>query len=253
MKGYRVIDSEFSHIIGKIVTGCNYFYPNAVDCLVSKGTKYVEVEAIGDTYAIRSKHGRKLRMNILMTNRLLIKRELTLNDFLEICTGVSEVFDEKGQLLQRSIYVGGQLHGLTEYWHPNGKMKLRVNYDKGQMSGLYEFWSKKGQLVRRYHYNKGKLDGTFEEWSKNGYLNEKRIYICCKLTQTWHYTFNGELYLMTCNIDEVPYQIRRSDSLDIRYHVRKHINNEWCLIFRHDVSMELIKLASDNNLNLEQS
>ncbi len=250
MKGYRVIDQtlcQSPYIVGKIIVGHEYFYPNAVDCLVSTGSKYIEVEAMGKISALTNKKGRRSRMNILITDRLSIRRELTRDEFLEICTGVSQLFDEKGQLLRSSSYIRGQLQGLTEEWYPNGKMKLRVNYEDNQMSGLYEFWSRKGQLVRRYHYNKGKLDGVFEGWSKKGYLNEKRVYIGCQLTQTWHYNDTGELFLMTYDVDGNSYQIKLSD---LKYQVRKYMNAEWCVISLNQTCDELIKLASDNNINL---
>lgn len=205
MRGYKIFDGDWKcrgkqYGVGEVTeqegqlelcrTGLHYC-ESALACLkyikVTKGYKFGEIEALGEVVGDANKKA---------TNQLKVIRELSYDEFMDLCTGVDLEWHENGQLGVRSNYVRGQPSGLYEQWYENGKPKHRYNYVGGKLDGLEEIWFENGTLALRCNYVGGQLEGLFEWWNKNGEPKQRRNYVGGQLEglyESWYETGNRQL------------------------------------------------------------
>ena len=74
--------------------------------------------------------------------------------------GLSEYWNDQGQLILRCNYKDGQWHGLGEEWNDQGQLKGRGNWKDGQRHGLCEEWNDQGGLIWSHNYKDGQLHGV---------------------------------------------------------------------------------------------
>lgn len=152
---------------------------------------------------------------------ILLKHYVYIDNKIE---GVYQALDNQGTLIEKCIYVSGEIHGQYNSWHRGGKtLKKQCNYIYGKRYGLYQKWDYGGNLKETCNYNDGKIEGvhqtwtkyTFKEptktecryvngkkngisrwWNKNNQLIKRCIFINNKLNglyQTWQYSDTKEL------------------------------------------------------------
>ena len=93
--------------------------------------------------------------------------------------GLSEEYNENGQLLSRDNYKNGQ-ERLSEYFYENGQLLSRDNY-KNKHNWSYEGFYENGQLSLKGNYKNNKCDGLWEHFDEEGNLTK---------SETWE---NGKL------------------------------------------------------------
>ncbi len=186
MKGYKIFQSDWTcrgkqYAVGQItqedgdINLCHkglHFCQRALDCLryyeLSIRYKYAEVEAIGKTIS---------KENTSVTNELKVLKELTFEDFQELCTGQMETFDFSGKLMIICDHVKGLPEGLYQSWHPNGQAKSKCYCVKGVLEGLCETWYENGQPKLKCNYRKGKREGLAETWCSDGQAGSRCNYV----------------------------------------------------------------------------
>jgi len=107
--------------------------------------------------------------------------------------GLSEVWDEQGQLTAHIPYEKGVLEGTSLNFYPNGQIERSVPYEKQLIEGELIEYFPDGQIKERTSYKKGLKQGTCiglgeegnvlweEEYNKD--LLQKGVYFSPKGTQ----------------------------------------------------------------------
>ena len=85
--------------------------------------------------------------------RKAIKFQGPLNDKKER-DGRWFFYDEKGNEMSMSEYVGGKMHGMIFARNPNGNMRYVGEYTMGKESGLWRFYDVNGKLQTEKDYGK---------------------------------------------------------------------------------------------------
>nr|MBI1230707.1 hypothetical protein [Cytophagales bacterium] len=68
-----------------------------------------------------------------------------------------EVFDEQGNLLRKSLFVNGTLHGPTKTFFPSGTIKEIIPYQYGELDGRYLSHTEEGNVVIERTYQRGRV------------------------------------------------------------------------------------------------
>jgi len=87
-----------------------------------------------------------------------------------ILHGVTNYWDESGNLISEAIYFNGKLHGLWTSYFAGNWVKSKVNYYYGQKHGKEEFFYDNGQLQSLTEYDEGKVVFETIRWTKAGDL-----------------------------------------------------------------------------------
>jgi len=101
------------------------------------------------------------------------KTTFTINPKDQTYEGPYTKVDSAGTLLEKGVYVAGQLEGIREIYFPDGKVKVREHYTKGQMSDLYEYFYPNGQLQLQGEYVDGAMYGVWRKYNEQGKLLEE--------------------------------------------------------------------------------
>ncbi len=84
--------------------------------------------------------------------------------------GLSQVWDEQGNLIAKIPYFKGMLEGLNITFFPSGQMEKEVPYSKNAIEGEVLEFSPDGKLKTKTKYKKGLKEGT-----SIGYLPNSQI------------------------------------------------------------------------------
>jgi len=101
-------------------------------------------------------------------------------------TGVVEVHDWDGRLLETTPFKDGKRHGVYKFYdchgsgqNPECQLADRINYKDGKYHGLYEnFYAYfgNGQICQRSEFKDGEPNGIHEVFNEKGELVEKGIF-----------------------------------------------------------------------------
>lgn len=173
MKGYKIFDQNwrcrgFQYAVGETATttevlvvckGGLHFCTRALDCLqyynLNDTNHYAEVEAVGDVVSHHDK---------FVTNRLLVVRELTRDEFAALCHGTIVMWHDNGAKYSEHTYVLGERHGRYKKWHDNGAKSEKGNYEHGLYHGVFTEWHQNGNKTCECIYVQDKLHGPYTEW-----------------------------------------------------------------------------------------
>lgn len=174
MKGYKIFNgdwtcrgfqyrvgetAEFSEPLQACKTGL-HFCTRALDCLhyynLNSTNRYAEVEAVGEVIEQGDK---------CVTNRLLVTRELSQEEFAALCSGTMYKSYTDGK--KESNYLNGQLHGLETVWQLDGTLRFTCEYNNGQRHGTYAVWSGSTK-IHECTYDSGQKHGFLMNWDWNG-------------------------------------------------------------------------------------
>jgi len=76
-----------------------------------------------------------------------------------VVDGISEAFDERGNILARISYNKGVLDGTSLYYYPNGQVKTESPYHNGSLHGLVIWYNEEGEKITEMNYQKGLIEG----------------------------------------------------------------------------------------------
>lgn len=88
-----------------------------------------------------------------------------LNDKLD---GISEYWDESGNLKSVSNYSAGKLHGLLKQFQQNGELIHSVEYFHGRKHGLEVWYWDNGQLKSQQKFEFGEPVSELQRWDFEG-------------------------------------------------------------------------------------
>lgn len=101
--------------------------------------------------------------------------------------GISQAWNDEGQLTAEIPYEKGILQGFSHYYHPNGKLWRVIHYVDGKREGKEEIFLENGQLLQTVEYHEGEQHGPLkrfwspkqiaaEEWYEMGSLQSGRYF-----------------------------------------------------------------------------
>ncbi len=107
--------------------------------------------------------------------------------------GVSQVWDEAGNLLAKIPYEKGALQGTSLYFYPGGPVEKEVSFEKNAMEGeVLEFYPN-GKMKVQSHYKKGMKQGESRSFFEKGQLASVEDYTEGLLRTGQYYNSKGDL------------------------------------------------------------
>lgn len=107
--------------------------------------------------------------------------------------GISNAWDEEGNLLAKIRYSRGILEGDSLYYHTSGALWKRVPLCHGLIEGTEEIYKKDGQVFQKTEYHRGLKNGSsIRYWDKEKICTEE-VYSRGYLTEGRYYNQEGEL------------------------------------------------------------
>lgn len=82
-----------------------------------------------------------------------------------------------GEIIEKSEYRCGYLHGEYKTWYVNGQLECECICIRNRIEGEYKMWYENGQLMEYSFYVDGLKDGLSKEWNMNGEMTHNRLYI----------------------------------------------------------------------------
>ncbi len=113
------------------------------------------------------------------------------NDWL--FDGLSEVWDDQGNLLAQISYDKGVLEGTSLYFFPHGQIEREVPFVKNAIEGVVSEFSPQGQLIAKIQYKKGVKEGESLIFFEKGQVARNEEYKEGLLLKGTYYTPTGEL------------------------------------------------------------
>jgi antitoxin component YwqK of YwqJK toxin-antitoxin module len=106
--------------------------------------------------------------------------------------GLSEGWNEKGQLEIRERFVQGVSHGLRIKWYASGAKLSEAMIEKGKLNGPFTRWHENGQIAEQIQMREGEPDGPSIAYHPDGSIKAKATLKMGKVTaqQFWK---EGEL------------------------------------------------------------
>ncbi len=86
--------------------------------------------------------------------------------------GSYEAFDEKGNIIESSVFQNDTLHGERIIYFENGQPQYIEQYKNGQFDDLYNSFYESGQLKLEGKYTNGAMNGEWKGYHENGQLKE---------------------------------------------------------------------------------
>ena len=106
--------------------------------------------------------------------------------------GISQAWDEKGNLLVEIPYQKGIMEGISVYYHDNGKRWKEVPYHNNQINGLVKVYRDDGSLLQSAEFSQGLTHGaTLRYWNETQ-LASREQFSEGKLISGEYYDFNGK-------------------------------------------------------------
>lgn len=78
--------------------------------------------------------------------------------------GLTEAWDENGNISAQIPYTNGELNGVSLYYHSNGKLWKQVPCCKGNIEGLMQTWLPDGTLFQSTEYKDGYKNGVSKRY-----------------------------------------------------------------------------------------
>jgi antitoxin component YwqK of YwqJK toxin-antitoxin module len=109
-----------------------------------------------------------------------------------IFEGVSQVWDEQGNLVAQIPYLKGDLEGISTYYYPDGQVEKEVPFHKNQIEGdLFEYFPD-GTLKTKTHYKNNLKGGESLAYFDNGQQAAQETFSEGLLLHGTYYNPQGE-------------------------------------------------------------
>jgi antitoxin component YwqK of YwqJK toxin-antitoxin module len=106
--------------------------------------------------------------------------------------GVSQVYDENGNIMAQIPYSKGELGGVSTYYYPSGQIKTEVPFEKNEMEGDAVEYLESGLVKSKIHFQKGVKEGEALTFFDDGSLVSRENYSEGLLQSGVYYTPQGE-------------------------------------------------------------
>ncbi len=83
-------------------------------------------------------------------------------------TGITEVHQQNGVLVESTSYMKGRRHGYNRKWFDNGNISFESYYLNGKQHGKSTSWWKNGHLRSEGSFEYGIANGLQEQWYQSG-------------------------------------------------------------------------------------
>lgn len=131
----------------------------------------------------------ELKFSEIYKNGVLIERGKI--DEKGLNQGLWESFYLNGNVKNKGEYVNGKKLGKWEYFFHSGKKEQEGYFDKnGKYTGEWVWYYESGNILRRENYRRGIEDGMLEEYDRGGKLITKGEYIDGEKEGEWYYKLN---------------------------------------------------------------
>ncbi len=107
--------------------------------------------------------------------------------------GLSQVWDEQGNLIAKIPYQKGELEGISTYYYPSGQTEREIPFVKNHMEGEAVEYSENGVLKTKISYAQGIKEGEGLGFFENGNLAWIEEYTDSYLRTGTYYTPEGNL------------------------------------------------------------
>ena len=100
---------------------------------------------------------------------------LTIENYNDkgILQGEKKVFYENEQVAEKSMYVNGEIDGISTWYSPEGKIIKEFTYSNGILHGVSKYYDKDGILLAEGIYRNDKKHGIWKYY-ENGKLSEEK-------------------------------------------------------------------------------
>lgn len=105
--------------------------------------------------------------------------------------GLSQAWDEEGNLLAEIPYSKGQLEGMANYFHPNKAVWKKIPYHKNFPDGCTEIFLSDGKLLQKTHFSQGILHGESLRYWMPDVLASREFFKEGKLASGQYYDIHG--------------------------------------------------------------
>ena len=82
--------------------------------------------------------------------------------------GIQIIKKNTGEMIERSEYREGLLHGEYKTWYANGQIECHCYCFRNRIEGEFNSWYENGQIMEQSVYKDGLKDGLSKEWDKKG-------------------------------------------------------------------------------------
>jgi antitoxin component YwqK of YwqJK toxin-antitoxin module len=106
--------------------------------------------------------------------------------------GLSQVWDDCGNLVAQIPYCNGELEGESIYFHANGAIWKRENFHKNQYNGTLEVFRDTGEILQTTEYVSGEKQGSTKRYWSPDCVASEEIYCQNKLMTGTYFDSNGE-------------------------------------------------------------
>jgi antitoxin component YwqK of YwqJK toxin-antitoxin module len=106
--------------------------------------------------------------------------------------GVSNVWNEEGELLAEIPYEKGELSGASIYYYANGNVAKYAPFEQGHLEGIYEAYREDGSLLYTAEYSRGLLSGTSSGYREDGTTFFEENYSQGKLLEGFYLNSEGD-------------------------------------------------------------
>lgn len=107
--------------------------------------------------------------------------------------GISEVWNDCGNIEAHFSYSQGQLEGRSLYYHANGKIWKEVPFCQGEISGTYLVYLDTGKILQSIEYCEGKKNGQSLRYWPSGELSANECFSQDQLISGKYWDNKGQL------------------------------------------------------------
>ncbi len=102
--------------------------------------------------------------------------------------GLSQVWDEEGNLIAKISYDKGLLEGISCHYHPkNGSLWKKIPYTKDKRQGTVEIYFENGSLLQSIPYKEDLKDGKSIRFWENGQIAAEEFFEKDLLVEAYYY------------------------------------------------------------------
>ena len=94
--------------------------------------------------------------------------------------GEKLVYYENGQLAEKSIYVNGEINGISTWFSEKGIILKEFNYKNGLLEGLTKYYDKDGKILTEGVYRNDKKHGIWKYYENGEFTEEKDFTVYSK-------------------------------------------------------------------------
>lgn len=97
-----------------------------------------------------------------------------------ILEGEKLVYYVNGKVAEKSIYVNGEIDGISTWYSEKGTVLKEFSYKNGELHGMAKYYDSDGKMLAEGNYKNDKKHGTWKYYENGEFLEEKDFTIYSK-------------------------------------------------------------------------